>query len=228
MRSVVRTVGALAALISVFSTSADAQTSPAPASPGPVAISFVGGVATGGSATGGAIGGTFTFDVSPRLTIETTGTYMDRGRGADAVYGNVALLVNLLPAGSKAVPYATLGGGVYYARFDLDDPHILGAMSMVRAGTPVGVQMPGFGALIDVGLMPRFYAQRLRPLIWPPPDWRWGRRSFTDPVLTLGGGVRLDLTPHLALRPDVRALVLFGDGRSATQGLFSLSVGYRF
>lgn len=29
-----------------------------------------------------------------------------------------------------------------------------------------------------------------------------GMRSFTDPALVIGGGVRLALTPHLAIRPD--------------------------
>jgi hypothetical protein len=30
------------------------------------------------------------------------------------------------------------------------------------------------------------------------------------------------------LRPDVRALVVFGDGRTQTIGLFNLGVGFRF
>jgi hypothetical protein len=219
----VRDFGWTAVLILAFSASSAAQTPPAPSTPGPVAISFLGGLASGGSSSGGTVGGTFTFDVSDRLSIETTGAYLDRGRGADGVYGNAGLLVNLLPAGSKAVPYAAVGGGIYHVSYDLGDMHILGQLDE-RMGSALG-SIPDFRGF---GQMPAMYAERLRSMIWPPPSGGWGRRSFTDPAMTIGGGVRLDLTPHLSLRPDARALFAFGDGRSVTLGMFTLNVGYRF
>jgi hypothetical protein len=124
------------------------------------------------------------------------------------------------------VPYAALGGGVYHVNFSLDEPHIMGLGRFGESGSfPNLGSMSGFRGF---GQMPPMYAERLRSMIWPPPPGGFGRRSFTDPVMTLGGGVRLDLTPHLSLRPDVRALVVFGDGRSSTLGIFSLGVGYRF
>ena len=219
MNRVVRTLRLASVLICAVAASTAAQTPSVPSQPGPVALSVVGGLASGSSSTGGAIGGTFTLDVSDRLSIETAGSYLDRGRGADGVYGNAGLLVNLLPAGSTVVPYAAIGGGVYHVSFDLDAPHIMDMQSqafMTQWADRAFAQMP------------RMYADRLRSMIWPEPPGGWGRRSFTDPVMTLGGGVRLDLTPHLSLRPDVRALVVFGDGRSSTLGMFSLGVGYRF
>ena len=228
--------GWTAVLVFGFSAFLAAQTPPAP---GPAAVSFLGGLTSGGSSTGGTVGGTFTFDVSDRLSIETTGAYLDRGRGADGLYGNAGLLVNLLPAGGKAVPYAAIGGGIYYMRFDMDEPHIMGPMVSVGPNPTLGYpNMSGMirfttapssstflGAFVH---LPEMYAERLRSMIWPPPRGGWGRRSFTDPAMTIGGGVRLDLTPHLSLRPDARAVVVFGGGRNSTLGMFSLNVGYRF
>lgn len=225
---------------------AGAQTTSASGPGGSVAVGFVGGLTTGASTAGGTVGATFTFDVSERLTIETTGAYLDRGLGANALYFNGGLLVNLLPAGRKAVPYAALGGGVYHASFDLDNPRMFGSM-MQQSGPGaqlVPIQgMPGFGIMrgytgqmwrgpfagpvVNPSSMSQFYANRLGTMMVPP-DGRWGMRSFTDPALTIGGGVRLDLSKHLSFRPDVRALVLMGGGRSTTMALFSMSVGYRF
>ena len=219
MMSPARYFGWTAFLTFGFSAFVAAQ---APPAPGPVAVSFLGGLTSGGSSTGGTVGGTFTFDVSDRLSIETTGAYLDRGRGADGFYGNAGLLVNLLPAGGKAVPYAAIGGGIYHVNYDLDNPHIMDLMP--RAVGSVGF-LPGFRGF---GQMPAMYAGRLRSMIWPPPPGGWGRQSFTDPAMTIGGGVRLDLTPHLSLRPDARAVVVFGGGRNSTLGMFSLNVGYRF
>jgi hypothetical protein len=53
-------------------------------------------------------------------------------------------------------------------------------------------------------------------------------RTFTDPVVTMGGGVRVTLATHLELRPDARALVVLDGGNSHTIGVFGLNVGYRF
>jgi hypothetical protein len=209
-------------LVFVYSVVSSAQTPPAPSKPGPVAVSFTGGFATGASSTGGAVGGTFTFDVSDRLSIETTGAYLDRGRGVDSVYANAGLHVNLLPAGDPVVPYVAVGGGVYHVRYDL--LHILGGIDQRRLEYGLD-RLRGLGGLSHV---PGMYADPMRGMIWPSPGDGWARGSFTDPAMTIGGGVRLDLTPHLSLRPDVRAVFAFADGRSSTLGLFTLNVGYRF
>ena len=47
--------------------------------------------------------------------------------------------------------------------------------------------------------MPMFYANRVGAMV-APPGGRWGERTFTDPALSFGGGVRLDLTESLYLR----------------------------
>ena len=61
-----------------------------------------------------------------------------------------------------------------------------------------------------------------------PADGRWGMRSFTDPALSLGGGVRLDVSARLYVRPDARALIVIANGSTHTVGVFSLGIGYRF
>ena len=68
---------------------------------------------------------------------------------------------------------------------------------------------------------------RLGPLTVPA-GGNWGTRTFTDPALTVGGGVRLDLGSHLSVRPDARALVVIGGGDTYTVGMFSFNIGYRF
>ncbi len=83
------------------------------------------------------------------------------------------------------------------------------------------------GPTFDVRQMPTFYAGRMGA-ISVPADGRWERRAFTDPALSLGGGVRLDITEKVYVSPDARALLVVGDGDTYTIGTFSVSLGYRF
>jgi hypothetical protein len=46
--------------------------------------------------------------------------------------------------------------------------------------------------------------------------------------VSLGGGVRLNLTEHLVLRPDARAVVVFAEGDTHTIGVFTANLAYRF
>jgi hypothetical protein len=49
----------------------------------------------------------------------------------------------------------------------------------------------------------------------------------TDGLTTLGGGVLFSAGPHVFVRPDARAQVVFS-GDSRVLGLFTLNFGYRF
>jgi hypothetical protein len=49
----------------------------------------------------------------------------------------------------------------------------------------------------------------------------------TDGMMTLGGGVVLAAGPHIFVRPDARAQVVFS-GDTQVLGLFTLNFGYRF
>ncbi len=75
------------------------------------------------------------------------------------------------------------------------------------------------GATYTAPQMPAFYANRMGQMVVPS-NGMWGMRGFTDPAVSLGGGVRL--------RPEARALVVLADGNSYTVGTFSFGLGLRF
>lgn len=213
------------------------------------AIAVMAGAASGSSDTGVALGGSVLFDATERLAIEAAGAYLGRGEGADAFTLNGSLLVNLLPSTQRVVPYAAVGGGLYRVSFDLAHPRFLGPAgtqfspgSTVCASPGTGFgrgQGAGFGAgtgtcpatavgYWGVGAMPDFYARRLRPQAFPAGGSGWEKANFTDPALSLGGGIRFNLTDRVMVRPDVRALVIFADRKTHTLGVFTVNLGYRF
>ena len=215
---------------------------------GSTTVSGTGGLTAGMHGTGPVLGGAVTYDLNDWFAVEGTGAFFNRGAGADAISANVSLLVNVLPSSRKTVPYFTLGGGVYRASFDLDNARFLGAMGQqfgpgtqlvpVRGMAGFGMMSGAYngpalweghwdGATFTSPHMPAFYANRMG-IMTIPSGGNWGMRSFTDPALVLGGGVRLGLTPHLVVRPDFRAITVFGGGHMNTLGTFSLNLGYRF
>ena len=236
--------------------SAAAQT-PARVATGQSLVSASGGLSAARSGNGASVGAAFTLALNERVAIETSGTYLDRGAGADALHVGADLIVNLLPSSNRMLPYAALGAGMYRAKFDLDAERFFGAMgTLYPAGTPMiplqggrgyGMMGAGYygpsgwndhmwdtrnqgawpGSVYTLQHMPSFYMNRLGPLTVPA-GANWGTRTFTDPALTLGGGVRLDLSSHLFVRPDARALVVVGGGDTYTVGMFSFNIGYRF
>jgi len=211
-------------------------------------VSIAGGFNSGSSDTGVALGGAVLFDLTERVSFDGHATYLGRGAGADAVAAGGSLLVNLRPSTEPVVPYVALGGDVFHASYDLANARFLGPAGMQFApgttlcpapGTGFGHgHGPGLGTGSEtcpgssegywgVGALHPFYANRLGPLAFPAVGG-WETRSFTDPALSLGGGVRLNLTEHLMLRPDLRALVIFAHGDTHTLGVFVLNLGYRF
>ncbi|HXV62022.1 MAG TPA: hypothetical protein VEK15_15090 [Vicinamibacteria bacterium] len=210
-------------------------------------LSFTGGLSSGSSDTGVAVGGTFIFELTPRLALEAAGQYLDRGSGADAFDLSGNLLVSLVPSDRKLVPYVTAGGGVYRASYDLNHRRFLGPMvSEFGPGANIWPGMmgagPGFfgGPSFDdmpfpedmpygdfFGQMPHFYGNRLGNLVVPG-NGLLGNRSFTDPALNFGGGVRVDVGRHIFIRPDARVLVALAEGDTYSLGVFTLHIGYRF
>lgn len=198
---------------------------------------------------GAALGGAMMFDVNDRVTVEVAGNWLDRGRGSNGVTVGGSLLLNLASQRRAAVPFVALGAAAVRTTFDMDDRVFLGGRSgqfgpgatMVPfQGMGQGGMMQGpytgpdywtgtwtAGPTVDLSNMPMFYQQRLGPMEMGT-DGRWGMRSFTDPALSLGGGVRFDVTERLYLRPDARALVVLADGGRHTVGVFTLGAGVRF
>ena len=238
-----------AALLTGFAGPVLAQPG-APASPlaHPGSGSIVGGLAAGSGDAGGSIGAALAFDATERIAVEGRGIFMQRGKGAHGLEVTGTMLVTIV-RGPKAVPYAAIGGGLYRASFDLGAARFLGGMSsQFGPGTrfvPVHGQM-GFG-MMNAGMsftgnvwtgpwdgpmftgseMPMFYANRLGQMTIPA-DGHWPMRSFTDPALTLGGGVQFAITERLYLKPDVRALVVFANGEQLALTTMTIGFGYRF
>jgi hypothetical protein len=240
----IRTTFFAAGAIALAASTALAQSETAPRT----AVSFVGGAGSTSSTTGLALGGSWLFDLTDRASLEAQGTYLHRGAGADAVSAGGSLIVNMIPARERVVPYAAFGGGLYRSSFDLGNPAMLGqagaqfgpgSVVCPAPGTGIG---PGPGAGFGpgtgtcpagaagywgVGQMPGFYARRLGPMAVPA-GGAWQTRSFLDPAMSFGGGLRLNVNEHVMVRPDVRALVVFADGETHTLGVFGVQVGYRF
>jgi len=157
----------------------------------------------GQGSTGGVLGGTLLRDLSDRVAFEASGAYLDRGASHD-VSAMGQLLVTLIDGG-KAVPYLSAGGGVYHQE------------SQDRWVTPADIR-PARG--------PRGQGRDAEPRTTAPSSLE--RVRSTDPALSLGAGVRLDLGPRFYARPDARLMLVMGNGRNQTFGLFTLNVGWRF
>jgi hypothetical protein len=232
------------AAVGIHASTALAQSDIAPRT----AVSFVGGFGSTTQTTGVALGGSVLFDLNDRTSFEAEGTYLDRGTGANALSASGSLLVNLVSSRRQVVPYAVVGGGMYRASFELANPQFLGQVGTQFAagstvcpapGTGIGPGPgAGFGAgtgtcpaiaagYWGVGQMSNFYARRLGPMVVPV-GGGWATRSFTDPAVSVGGGLRFNVNEHVMVRPDIRALMVFADGDTHTLAVFGVNVGYRF
>ena len=190
------------------------------------------GYSSGSSDMGvAALGGMLVRDVTSRLSVEASAAYLGHGMGSNGLGASAALLVHLRPTREKAVPYLVAGGGLYRASFHMGNGRFNGPMDMG------GSMMNGFGMMRvgsmpsdtrwDFGQMPHFYGRRLAD---GAGDGRpsSGHRSFTDPAISLGAGIRIDLGSRLYLRPDARALVVTSSRDANTVGVFTINLGYRF
>lgn len=241
-----RTRSSLLALCLVAPVSAESPQ--VPESPRTVA-SLQAGVASGSMGSHGAsLGGTIVTDLGSRLALEATGTYHGQGMGmgADALSASANLQVLLRPRTERTVPYLTIGGGLYRASFDMGNARFNGPMNGYGGN---GASGPGYGMMggayggygmmgagypgagpgnWNYGSMPMFYGSRMGAMSFGPDGRPVGHRSFTDPAVSVGAGLRIDLGSRLVLRPDGRALVVLADGDSRTVGVFTVNIGYGF
>jgi hypothetical protein len=226
-----------------------AQSSAGPgAIPRPVSVGLIGGVSAGSGDAGPNAGAVLTFDTTDHVAVEGRGVFLRRGSGEHGLELTGTALVTMARS-KRAAPYLAIGGGLYRASFALGDTRFLGGMaSEFATGTrfvPVrgmsGFGMMTGGATFTGGVwtdawtgptfsgsqMPMFYANRLGQMTIPS-DGRWMMRSFTDPALTVGGGIRIDVTNRVYVKPDVRALVVFGGGDRLVLTTMVVGLGYRF
>ena len=190
-------------------------------SDGRVSLALLGGASAGSDQIGVAVGATLLFDVSRRVGVEARSVYMDRGPGSSALDLTANVLVKLLDTG-RANPYLAIGGGAYVAMFDLGNRQQFGMMGNDFTWDNTAQAGPTFAG----SGMPMFYAQRMGSITVPSDGWHM--RSFTDPALSFGGGVNVELRRGMYLRPDARMLVVVGDGETLTVTSATLSFGYRF
>jgi hypothetical protein len=203
-----------------------------------VTVSFVTGLSVGSDEVGPLAGGALSAGINPWLSLEGSGGFADRGPGVTAVYALASAVFNMLPASSRVVPFATIGGGLYHSNFDLSDREMFG-----RLGVAVDSMMEfaeGYQAwlriyettgerLVQIPLprqVPQFYANRIGIML--SENGRWGRRSFTDPATSVGGGAMIRLSEKVVLRPDARAILIFNEGDTYAVGLVNLGIGFRF
>ena len=236
------------AVVFLTATAAYAQPSAAPPSSPPTSVGFLGGFSGGAGDTGGSVGGALSFDITDRIGLEGRGIYMQRGSGSTGLEVTGTMLLTLARS-ERAAPYVAIGGGLYRARFDMGADRFFGQMRSefaagtrfvpIRGMTGFGMMNSGMtfngdlwtdawtGATFTGSQMPMFYDNRIGQMAIPA-DGRWGMRSFTDPALTLGGGIRLDVTDRVSIRPDIRALVAFANSDRLVLTTMTVGVGYRF
>jgi hypothetical protein len=119
-----------------------------------------------------------------------------------------------MPAGRGADTFAALFGG----RVSLTAPR---SVVPVLSGS-VGLYHAGFDSTAIS--MPGFYRNRMR---MDPPAFQ-GRHSFNDFTVALGGGIDVFLRRQMALRPEVRVLLVRGDARTHAVVVGGVSLSYHF
>ncbi len=173
------------------------------------------------------MGGTLLVDVNRRLAVEGSGAYLDRGAGASAASLSVGLVLNLVSRDETAVPYLVAGGGLYRASFDtrnarFSGPAPSGEMGIRRYRHVMQGQPPGW----DLGELPPFYSDRVEGLI--AAEGRNGSRSFNDPAVSIGVGVRIRLGRSWSARQDARAQLLMRSGEFYPVWVFTIHLGRGF
>ena len=236
--SLVVALGALVSSVSSVQAEDNSQFRTAVSLTGGLAVGSVGGFGgdlgrrfgfgRGGSDAGFAVGGGIARDVTPRLTLEANGAYLNRDSGgwtADAGFR-----LNLAQAGHSMVPYFAVSGGLIGGDsrgVDLNgmvtayvDPRMQPAQpgrGTLQPGR--GAFQPGRGGVGNALPVVTAVAQQMNDFV--------SGGHYTDGMLTMGGGVRFDAGPHVFVRPDARAQLVFSNN-TRVLGLFTLNFGYRF
>ena len=176
---------------------------------------------------GATVGGSLLVDVKRRLAVEGSGAYLDRGAGASAASLSVGLVLNLVSRDETALPYLVAGVGLSRASFDtrnarFSGPAPSGEMGAGRYRHVMEGEPPGW----DLGELPPFYSDRVENLI--AREGRSGSRSFNDPALSVGAGVRIRLGRNWSAREDARAQLLMRSGEIYLVWVFSIHLGRGF
>jgi Outer membrane protein beta-barrel domain len=149
------------------------------------------GVGVDSDHTGSALGAAIGWELTPKVAIEGSGAWLDRGPGADAFSAALKLRASMFGR-DRVAPFVTAGVGMYRATY-ARDAHEVPSFHRRRMGT---------------GLT--------------------GRQTFSDPALVFGGGVNMFLNRHVAVRPDVEAMVVMRDSQRYVVTTAALHVAFHF
>jgi hypothetical protein len=110
---------------------------------------------------------------------------------------------------------------LFGSRVNLLSPR--GVVPFVSGG--VGVHR----AIVETGSsdVPEFYMRRMGTTNTAAPGTGM-ERTFDDFVVAVGGGVDIYLKQHLALRPDVRVLLVRGNGDTRPLAVYGVHLSYHF
>jgi hypothetical protein len=81
-------------------------------------VTLLGGIGSDEAHTSWLAGGGFGWDVTPRLAVEATAVWLDRGESADGFSADIAALFSLVPP-RRVVPFVKGGFGAYRAGFSI-------------------------------------------------------------------------------------------------------------
>lgn len=199
-------------------------------------IGVLGGVVAGEMHSGANVGATVAIEAARWFTIEGRGVYLREGRGVSGLEASVTALFTPVRT-MRVAPFLGFGGGLYRATFNLDNAAMFGGRNETRmrrvetdpsgmnSNRSTWIGLPSDTAFA-VDAIPMFYAGRIESMMIGG-NGRWAPQSFTDPALSLAAGVRLDVSPRFYLRPDVRTLLVFGNGDTMMVTSAGIGVGVR-
>ena len=178
----------------LFSATASAQTKTTEMWRRGTTLNVFTGAAAAPSDRAPLAGGAFGWEITPRIALEGSGTWMEWGHRA---HGFSATIRALLPISTArpVIPFIAAGVGLHRASFQTADSQ-----------------------------MPDFYRDRLAG----SPERFGVSAAFTDPTVVLGGGVNGFISRHIAIRPDVNAIVVMRDGHSRTMMTTAVHLAYHF
>lgn|SRR5687767_6359421 len=176
------------------------------------------GIATESSSSGPAFGGALGWELTPRFALEGSGSWIEFD-GRHNAFAAAMKVRGRLFGRRKIDPFLQGGIGLYRASFDARTDEMPGPM---MNGTFIGA-MPSL-ASYRFGDVPHFYQHRMDDFAGDD----MLRRTFTDPAFVFGGGVNLFVTRHLAIRPDVEAMVVVRDRRSQMVTSIGVHAVYHF
>jgi hypothetical protein len=225
-----RLVGAFAVAAAVLlpSPSRAAETPSASPRPERTAGYFQGGFSTASPhMSGAAAGGSVVLHAGPRLAVEGSASYVDRGAGSSAASLSVSGILHLASRAEEAVPYLVAGAGLYRASFDtriarFSGPAPSGPMGSGRYRHVMKGGPPDW----DLGELPAFYGDRTADDI--ALRGRNGVLAFNDPAVSLGAGMRVRLGRRWSMRQDARAQLVMRNGQVYALGVFTIQVGRGF